>query len=51
MKVKCESCATKVEVLSEIFDNYEIIFCPVCGLTPQVIKKTSRVIVKSVQCA
>ncbi|MGD0450340.1 MAG: hypothetical protein ABSA79_04690 [Candidatus Bathyarchaeia archaeon] len=31
------------------FGNYEIIFCPVCGLDYQVIKKTSQVIIKSIQ--
>ncbi|HUK84293.1 MAG TPA: hypothetical protein VLU95_00375 [Candidatus Acidoferrum sp.] len=42
MKVKCLGCAKKFYVLPEIFANYEIVFCPICGLDHQVIKKTNH---------
>jgi Zn finger protein HypA/HybF involved in hydrogenase expression len=51
LKVKCAGCERKFEVYPEIFSNYEIVFCPVCGLDHQVIKKTRQVLVKSIQCA
>ena len=42
MKVKCLGCTKKFDVLPEIFANYEIVFCPICGLDHQVIKETSH---------
>ncbi|MGD6810339.1 MAG: hypothetical protein ACQCN3_11625 [Candidatus Bathyarchaeia archaeon] len=42
MKVKCVSCTNKFDVYPEIFDNYEIVFCPFCGLDHQVIKSKQR---------
>lgn len=51
MKVKCVSCATKFDVYPENFSNHEIIYCPVCGLDHEVIKKSSHVVVESVEFA
>ncbi|MGD6932749.1 MAG: hypothetical protein ACQCN5_00905 [Candidatus Bathyarchaeia archaeon] len=51
MKVKCVGCTTKFNVQTEIFDNYEIVFCPVCGLDHQVIKKPHTTQVKTLQIA
>lgn len=51
MKVKCVCCENKFDVSPENFSNHEIVFCPVCGLDHQVLKKTSRIIVKSMQIA
>ncbi|MCW4030159.1 MAG: hypothetical protein NWE92_11000 [Candidatus Bathyarchaeota archaeon] len=51
MKVKCVGCSKKFDVTPEIFSNHEIVFCPICGLDHQVLKKTSRIIVESIQLA
>ncbi|MGA3290016.1 MAG: hypothetical protein ABSD42_07260 [Candidatus Bathyarchaeia archaeon] len=51
MKVKCIGCERKFYVYPENFSNYEVVFCPICGLDHQVIKKTSHVRIKSLQCA
>ena len=50
-KVKCEDCERKFEVLPEIFSNYEIVFCPVCGLHHQVVKEAHSVKVNSIEYA
>jgi Zn finger protein HypA/HybF involved in hydrogenase expression len=51
VKVKCIGCEKKFEVTPENFSNYEIVFCPVCGLDHQVVKAESSVTVKSLQYA
>jgi len=51
MKVKCAGCERKFVVCPENFANFEVVFCPVCGLDHRVIKETNRVTVKSVQYA
>jgi Zn finger protein HypA/HybF involved in hydrogenase expression len=51
LKVKCTSCEKKFDVYPENFSNHEIVFCPICGLDHEVIKKTSHVIVESIQFA
>ncbi|MGA3060732.1 MAG: hypothetical protein ABSD92_10225 [Candidatus Bathyarchaeia archaeon] len=51
MKVKCVGCERKFNVSPENFSNYEIVFCPICGLDHQVIKQPSHVTIKSMQFA
>jgi len=51
LKVKCVGCARKFDVYPENFSNFEVVFCPVCGLDYQVVKKTNHVAVKSIQYA
>jgi DNA-directed RNA polymerase subunit RPC12/RpoP len=51
LNVKCVGCSKKFNVYPENFDNYETVFCPTCGLDHKIIKKTSSIIVKSIQCA
>jgi rRNA maturation endonuclease Nob1 len=51
LEVKCAGCEKKFNVFPEIFGNYEIIFCPICGLNHQVIKKISHTTIKSIQYA
>jgi Zn finger protein HypA/HybF involved in hydrogenase expression len=51
LKIKCTGCERKFEVHPENFSNFEVIFCPVCGLDHQIIKKTNHVTVKSMQYA
>ena len=51
LKIKCAGCEKKFKVYPENFSNFEVVFCPVCGLDHQVIKKTNRVTVKTVQFA
>ncbi len=47
MKVKCIGCDKKFDICLDNFSNHEIVFCPVCGLDHEVIKKTSHAIVAS----
>jgi len=51
LKVKCVGCERKFDVYPENFSNFEIVFCPVCGLDYQVIKKPNHVTVKSIEYA
>jgi Zn finger protein HypA/HybF involved in hydrogenase expression len=51
LKVKCVGCEKKFDVYPENFSNFEVVFCPVCGLDHRVIKKTNRVTVKTIQFA
>jgi Zn finger protein HypA/HybF involved in hydrogenase expression len=51
LKVKCVGCEKKFDVYPENFSNFEVIFCPVCGLDHQVVKNTNRVTVKTIQFA
>jgi len=51
LQVKCVGCEKKFNVFPEIFGNYEIVFCPVCGLHHQVVKKPNLTTVNSLQYA
>jgi Zn finger protein HypA/HybF involved in hydrogenase expression len=51
LKVKCVGCEKKFNVYPENFSNFEVVFCPVCGLDHRVIKKTNQVTVKTIQFA
>ncbi|MGA2523457.1 MAG: hypothetical protein ABSF65_04805 [Candidatus Bathyarchaeia archaeon] len=51
MKVKCVGCDNKFDLHPENFSNFEVVFCPTCGLDHQVIKKPSHVTVKTIQFA
>jgi hypothetical protein len=44
-------CEKKFDVYPENFNNYEIVFCPVCGLDHRIVKKAAKVRVKSLQNA
>ena len=50
LKVKCVGCEKDFDVSPENFSNYEVVFCPVCGLDHQILKRTSCVMVKALNC-
>jgi rRNA maturation endonuclease Nob1 len=51
LKVKCIGCEKRFDIYPENFSNHEIIFCPVCGLDHEIVKKESRTIVEAIQLA
>ncbi|XHH10250.1 MAG: hypothetical protein ACFCUE_06365 [Candidatus Bathyarchaeia archaeon] len=51
LKVKCASCHSRFNVDPEIFGNYEIVFCPTCGLDHQIVKQKRQATVKTLQLA
>ena len=51
LKVKCVSCEKNFDVTPENFSDYEIVFCPVCGLDHRILKRATRVLVKPLQYA
>ncbi|MCL2358789.1 MAG: hypothetical protein LBH74_00495 [Nitrososphaerota archaeon] len=51
MKVKCIGCEKRFDVYPENFSDHEIIFCPICGLDHEVVKKANHARVESIQLA
>jgi hypothetical protein len=45
--VDCTGCKGKFTVHPENFSNFEVVFCPVCELSHQIIKKEAKVMVKA----
>jgi Zn finger protein HypA/HybF involved in hydrogenase expression len=45
----CPECRETFEF--DPVGEYQLVSCPICGIDHQVIKKTSTVTIKSLQCA
>jgi rRNA maturation endonuclease Nob1 len=48
LKVKCVGCDNRFDLMLENFSDHKIIFCPVCGLDHEILKRKNRVVAEQI---